>query len=980
MRCRGPSSFQLSHPYKGHATPFSVVGGADCRLFSETVLSLAPSSLAPFISCIACTHERARELIDIRRHGSTLTVSRSYLQQYKATVLLQLDRRSMPRNVKIARIAPHLGERGGGMLVNVSGTNFRDYGDPRCRFGDYSMRTYATVRSLELIQCRTPNFAIGEAAMMYRDEVVLEVTLNGVDYTRTPGGLSRFTFFDAPRVRISHLSPSGGPVHGDTRVTVRGAAFEGPGHRLYAGRGGMPPTSKSHVGASIYASCIFWRPNATCIDGVDCRGDCARPGPCAMKVNATYIDRQTLTCVSPPALLLPNFTSSGGANGSRSSTSPFRAGVDYATSSLKWRDAYYLDLSFDDYAFTSLNTSSFVYYEPAAVGVSHVDPMGGPAAGGTAVLVLGHGFERLGSRRYDGLLGLNGTDGTLDDGTYCLFASDPFSSNATTRVMATVVSRTRLLCRSPKFVGALAYHRMSAPVRVVLNGDDLARTELCGAQCNFTYYDEAAARITTISTWGGPTDGGTWVRITGQLLSDFRRAEGELSTYSELIPYDARTHDMRPRMARQLSADGRRLHTPYDGNVSRGGGWVLQCRWGSAGHTDAVLTYERAYAWDEDANLMHTENYTATPWEAVPRGRLTGRPQPVVWCQSPPLLASSASNYSIYGHGRMQAVNLDLTLNGQDYVRKGAKPFVFHPRDTFVINCTHGWRTYDANGSETSFESACYPWERRSSMLSHYRGTVNVTESGRTCQRWDAQAPHEHAFTPSHFPDDGLAENYCRAPQGLRHNKPWCLTTDPLRRIETCTVLTPNDEAIALGGEETRAARHNSFPPAPTLSASPWPLAPMPLAPMLLRLGRSRRSHRADSSIRRAHGRRHCSHADRQVLHAPRSEQPALQLWQRHRRRRTTRRAGYAAERGSRQRRRGSAAMARTRHSDQLDARSMHLSARGQRDQQLVSRGARRAQPQRPVARPNRLRKSELTHARGATLQFRLAPLGLPIS
>ena len=45
------------------------------------------------------------------------------------------------------------------MLINVSGTNFRNHGDTRCRFGTRDRLTYATVRSLDLLQCTTPSLA-----------------------------------------------------------------------------------------------------------------------------------------------------------------------------------------------------------------------------------------------------------------------------------------------------------------------------------------------------------------------------------------------------------------------------------------------------------------------------------------------------------------------------------------------------------------------------------------------------------------------------------------------------------------------------------------------------------------------------------------------------------------------------------------------------------------------------------------------------
>ena len=52
-------------------------------------------------------------------------------------------------------------------------------------------------------------------------------------------------------------------------------------------------------------------------------------------------------------------------------------------------------------------------------------------------------------------------------------------------------------------------------------------------------------------------------------------------------------------------------------------------------------------------------------------------------------------------------------------------------------------------------------------LKADYRGTIAVTVSGRTCQRWDKQSPHGHSNTPSNVPDAGLESNYCRNPDGM---------------------------------------------------------------------------------------------------------------------------------------------------------------------------------------------------------------------
>ncbi|XP_078701666.1 uncharacterized protein LOC144927805 [Branchiostoma floridae x Branchiostoma belcheri] len=67
-----------------------------------------------------------------------------------------------------------------------------------------------------------------------------------------------------------------------------------------------------------------------------------------------------------------------------------------------------------------------------------------------------------------------------------------------------------------------------------------------------------------------------------------------------------------------------------------------------------------------------------------------------------------------------------------------------------------------------------------------YRGTLAVTETGRTCQRWDRQTPHGHERTARNYPAGGLVENYCRNPDDW--SAIWCYTTDPAQRWELCDV------------------------------------------------------------------------------------------------------------------------------------------------------------------------------------------------
>ena len=86
----------------------------------------------------------------------------------------------------------------------------------------------------------------------------------------------------------------------------------------------------------------------------------------------------------------------------------------------------------------------------------------------------------------------------------------------------------------------------------------------------------------------------------------------------------------------------------------------------------------------------------------------------------------------------------------------------------------------------------CVPAGSRSNS---YTGTISVTESGLRCQKWTAQAPHAHSYTPANYPDANLGDhNYCRNPNNAR--RPWCITDKPYRRAEFCAVpaCSSNDD------------------------------------------------------------------------------------------------------------------------------------------------------------------------------------------
>lgn len=66
-----------------------------------------------------------------------------------------------------------------------------------------------------------------------------------------------------------------------------------------------------------------------------------------------------------------------------------------------------------------------------------------------------------------------------------------------------------------------------------------------------------------------------------------------------------------------------------------------------------------------------------------------------------------------------------------------------------------------------------------------YRGTIDTTTKGKTCQMWSATSPHNHSFTNVGH------HNYCRNPYsedwGL-WDYVWCYTTDPWKEWDYCDV------------------------------------------------------------------------------------------------------------------------------------------------------------------------------------------------
>ncbi|MBN3295258.1 HGF factor, partial [Amia calva] len=87
---------------------------------------------------------------------------------------------------------------------------------------------------------------------------------------------------------------------------------------------------------------------------------------------------------------------------------------------------------------------------------------------------------------------------------------------------------------------------------------------------------------------------------------------------------------------------------------------------------------------------------------------------------------------------------------------------------------------------------------------SNYKGRRSVTKGGLKCQAWTSTVPHDHNFLPTRYKRKDLLENYCRNPNN-ETTGPWCYTTDPSTRHQSCEVPQCSEvECMTCNGENYR--------------------------------------------------------------------------------------------------------------------------------------------------------------------------------
>ncbi|XP_053196527.1 muscle, skeletal receptor tyrosine-protein kinase [Scomber japonicus] len=99
-----------------------------------------------------------------------------------------------------------------------------------------------------------------------------------------------------------------------------------------------------------------------------------------------------------------------------------------------------------------------------------------------------------------------------------------------------------------------------------------------------------------------------------------------------------------------------------------------------------------------------------------------------------------------------------------------------------------------------------------------YQGSINVTRSGKPCQPWSEQVPHQHRLSVDVIPELKNSGNHCRNPGGIS-DKPWCYTTNPNILWEYC--------AVPQCGQASTEAVMKPEPPGP---GQPPPVPPVSTA------------------------------------------------------------------------------------------------------------------------------------------------------
>jgi len=186
---------------------------------------------------------------------------------------------------------------------------------------------------------------------------------------------------------------------------------------------------------------------------------------------------------------------------------------------------------------------------------------------------------------------------------------------------------------------------------------------------------------------------------------------------------------------------------------------------------------------------------------------------PIVFCALLlPVNVAASTSCKTTKQGKEYLGTLSVTKSGrtcQTWTSQTPQKHTFNSANLFLDASVSAANNYCRNPDGSADGPWCYTtdstvrWEycdvkfcavpdecKKTKLGVEYRGTVSVTNTGRTCQAWKNQSPHQHSVNQdSMFPDQSItdANNYCRNPDGGPLG-PWCYTTDSAVRWEYCSI------------------------------------------------------------------------------------------------------------------------------------------------------------------------------------------------
>lgn len=421
----------------------------------------------------------------------TSTTSVQFFSDYTESNLLFM----YYREPHIEYIYPHSGPTGGGTEVTLAGIWFLNYPalycTPKCRFG--TKITDGVFVDTVRVKCRAP------ANPGHSSEVPLEISFNGQDWTEDN---AMFVYYNEPAV--DYIYPISGPSSGGTVIEVHGRNFTGLAYadefkcRFRSLNLGVPD---KFIPATFKSENVVY---------------CTSPGgwgsgnEASVDVTFNGIDFTNSNSKFYFFQIDDAFPLSGPATGSIYGVTVYGSGfLKNDNASCSFDSVDYKPLHMDSFKMVcpmppakspdffgrinfevSVNgadykkfTRGFVYYKQPAV--DDVEPLLGPATGGSLVLIYGSGFRN---------------DFDVANLTCAI---------GQTRGEALLIDDTRINCITPNVI-----HRQGNDttlyVRIAENGQDYTNnTQLYKV---YTMLDS--------SPKGGPIQGGTEIMLRGEGFVD----------------------------------------------------------------------------------------------------------------------------------------------------------------------------------------------------------------------------------------------------------------------------------------------------------------------------------------------------------------------------------------------------------------------------------------------------------------------------